>query len=145
LARLKISDETLALFPRREALASQSLAWALMAVLGAPIALYGAVHRFVPHLLVKWAKRKFTHADRRKAQASTASIEAGAIAYVLCYAAYVSVFHAFFGWPWSLWYALSLPPAGMLAYYYGRELRKLDAAIRNTSVLLRAPSAARRL
>jgi len=40
---------------------------------------------------------------------------------------------------------LSLPVAGMLAFYYARELRKLMASLRNTIVLLRAPLAAKRL
>ncbi len=145
LARLKISDATLALFPHREKLLSQSLLWTAMAVFGAPIAAYGWMHRLIPHALVNWAKSKFTHPDRRKAQASTASIEAGTIAYGLFYGICVLIFNAVFGWPLSLWYALSLPVAGMLAHYYARELRKLAASARNTIVLLRAPLAARRL
>ena len=44
-----------------------------------------------------------------------------------------------------MWYALSLPVASLVAYYYVRGLRRLGASLRNTVVLLRAPMAARRL
>ena len=58
---------------------------------------------------------------------------------------YVLIVHRLFGWPASLWYALSLPPASLLAHYYAREVLKLGAAIRNTVVLMRAPLASKRL
>ncbi|MCX6914950.1 MAG: hypothetical protein NT167_18180, partial [Verrucomicrobia bacterium] len=57
----------------------------------------------------------------------------------------VAVVHAWLGWPASLWYALSLPVASLIAHYYLRELRRLVASLRNTGVLLRAPMVARRL
>jgi glycerol-3-phosphate O-acyltransferase/dihydroxyacetone phosphate acyltransferase len=143
LARLRISDETLVMFPRKEKLVSQSLFWSIIAVLGAPIALYGWVHRVIPYALVKRAVKKFTHPEKRKAQTSTVAIEAGILAFGFCYGVYVLIVHWLFGWPVSLWYALSLPVAGLLAHYYLRELRKLGAAVRNAIVLLRAPLAAR--
>jgi len=55
------------------------------------------------------------------------------------------IFHRLFGWPASLWYALSLAPASLLAHYYLREMRRLAAGLRNTIVLLRAPMSSRRL
>src|SRR6185503_2180012 len=91
LGRLKISDSALALFPQRDKLVGQSLSWTALAVLGAPIAVYGWAHRLLPHLLVKWAKRKLTHPEKRKAQASTAAMEAGMIAYVVCYGIYGAI------------------------------------------------------
>jgi hypothetical protein len=45
LARLRIPDEYLALFPDKRRLAGRSVAWAALAVLGSPIALYGWLHR----------------------------------------------------------------------------------------------------
>jgi glycerol-3-phosphate O-acyltransferase / dihydroxyacetone phosphate acyltransferase len=145
LRRLRISDEALALFPKRERLVSQSLFWAALAILGAPVALYGWVHRLLPYLVVKWAVRKFTEPGRRKAQTSTTVIEAGIPAFGFFYGIYVWLVHHFFGWPVSLWYALSLPVAGILSHYYLRELRRLAMGLRNTSVLLRAPLATRKL
>lgn len=145
LERLRISDGALALFPQRSKFVGQSLLWALVAVLGAPVALYGWLHRFIPYALVKWAVRRFTDPERRKAQTSTAVIESGLIAFGLCYGTFVFIFHSIFGWPASLWYGLSLPVASLIAHYYLRELRRLMASVRNTIVLVRAPMAARRL
>lgn len=145
LQRLRISDEALELFPRKEKFIGQSLAWAAMGVLGAPLAVYGWVHRLIPYLLVRWSVGRFTHPDMRKAQTSTAVIAAGIIAFGICYGLFVFVFYRIFGWPASLWYALSLPPASLFAHYYVRGLRKLVAGLRNSLVLLRAPFGARRL
>jgi glycerol-3-phosphate O-acyltransferase / dihydroxyacetone phosphate acyltransferase len=145
LDRLKISDEALELFPQRNKLAAQAAIWAAVAVLGAPIAFYGWLHRSIPYALIQWARRKFTMPGRRKAQASTTAIAAGAVGFGVCYLGYVAVFQWLFGWPASLWYACSLPVTGLLAHYYLHELRKLWASVRTTIVLLRAPLAARRL
>jgi 1-acyl-sn-glycerol-3-phosphate acyltransferase len=145
LRRLRISDEYLALIPDRSELVSRSIAGATMAVLGAPIALYGWLHRLIPFAVVRWAVRGFTEPGKRKAQTSTAVITAGIIAFGVFYGLCVAVVHSWLGWPASLWYALSLPVASLIAHYYLRELRRLGASVRNTVVLLRAPIAARRL
>jgi len=145
LRRLRISDEYLALFPDKGELLSRSIAGAMIALLGAPIALYGWLHRLIPFAVVKWAVRGFTEPGKRKAQTSTAVITAGIIAFGLFYGLCVAVVHAWLGWPASLWYALSLPVASLIAHYYLRELRRLGASLRNSAVLLRAPMAARRL
>ena len=145
LSRLKISDEHLALFPDRTRFIGQSVFWALVGIIGAPVALYGWLHRAIPYALVKWAVGRFTEPGRRKAQTATAAIEAGIVAFGLCYGVFILIFTSLFGWPASLWYALSLPPTSLLAHYYVREVRRLGAAVRNTMVLLRAPVASRRL
>jgi 1-acyl-sn-glycerol-3-phosphate acyltransferase len=145
LARLRISDDALELFPETKRLAGQAAEWAFVAIVGAPIALYGWVHRLIPFALIKWSSRKFTMPDRRKAQASTTAIAAGAVGFGVCYAVYIAVFQWLFGWPVSLWYGLSLPVTGILAHYYLREMRRLWAAVRTTVVLMRAPFAVKRL
>jgi 1-acyl-sn-glycerol-3-phosphate acyltransferase len=145
LKRLQLTDEHLALFPDKGALAVKSISWALLAVAGAPLALYGWLHRLLPFAVVRWAGQRFTEPLKRKAQASTATIVAGIVAFGVAYSVYVAVFHHFFGWPASLWYALSLPVASLLAHYYLREMRRLAASLRNAIVLVRAPLAARRL
>ena len=142
LRRLSIPDEHLALFPDKRRLAGQNLGWALMAVLGAPIALYGWLHRLIPYAVVRWAVSGFTQPGKHKAQTSTAAITAGIVAFAGFYGACIGLVHTWFGWPTSLWYALSLPLASLLAYYYLRELRRLAVSVRNTIVLLRAPAAA---
>lgn len=143
--RWRISDEDLALFPEKRALAMQSFGWALLAFVAAPIALYGWAHRLVPFAIVRWARRRFCEPGKRQAQASTATIAAGIIAFGFCYAVFIFLFQHFFGWPASLWYALSLPVTSLAAHYYLRQARRLAASVRNTVVLARAPIAARRL
>lgn len=145
LARLRISDEALALFPNKEKLAGQSLFWTAVAVFGLPLALYGWAHRLLPHAIILWAVQRFPVPEKRKAQTSTTKILGGIVLYTACFGIYVGVFHTLFGWHASFWYALSLPPATLLAFYHLREVRRLKAAVRNTIVLLRAPFAARRL
>jgi glycerol-3-phosphate O-acyltransferase / dihydroxyacetone phosphate acyltransferase len=145
LKRLQLSDEDVAIFPEPRKLAAQSFGWGILAVLGAPIALYGWVHRFIPFAVVRWASKRFTEPMKRKAQASTVAIAAGIVAFGVCFGLFVALFHLNFGWPASLWYALSLPVASLVAHYYLVRIRHLAASLRNSLVLLRAPVAARRL
>jgi hypothetical protein len=145
LARLKISGDALEMFPQSKKLAGYAAEWSFIAIVGAPIALYGWVHRLIPHLLIKWSAGKFTMEGKRKAQASTTAIAAGVIGFGVCYAVYIAVFQWIFGWPASLWYALSLPVTGLLAHYYLREVRRLWASVHTILVLIRAPFAAKRL
>lgn len=145
LARLKISPDALELFPQTKKLAERAAEWTFIAIVGAPIALYGWVHRLIPYALIRWSMGKFTMEGKRKAQASTTAIAAGVVGFCVCYAIYIAVFQWLFGWPASLWYALSLPVTGILAHHYLREVRRLWAAVRTTFVLLRAPFAATRL
>jgi len=145
LAQLKISDDWLANFPEKGKLMRQTIAWALVALIGLPVAIYGWLHRLLPFAVVSWAVHRFPQAATRKAQTSTTAITAGIVAFGGFYAAYVFVFNHFFGWPWSLWYALSLPPASLLAHYYLRQVRYLAANVRNALILLQAPLAAKRL
>ena len=145
LSRLRIADEDPVLFRNRWSLVVHSLAWAFLALVGLPVAIYGWLHRLLPFAIIRWAVRRFPQPDKRKAQASTTAITAGVVAFGAFYSAYIPVFHSFFGWPASLWYALSLPVASLLAHYYLRELRRLRASLRNLVVLVRAPLAAGRL
>ncbi|HTL54912.1 MAG TPA: lysophospholipid acyltransferase family protein [Candidatus Limnocylindrales bacterium] len=145
LARLRISDEWLAMFPDKSKLVGRTFCRALLAVLGLPIAVYGWVHRLLPFAVVRWAAHRFPNPDTRKAQTSTTVITAGIVAFGCFYGAYVFVVHRLFGWPVSLWYALSLPPSSLLAHYYVRQIRQLAASVRNTIILLEAPMAANRL
>ncbi|HVM50427.1 MAG TPA: lysophospholipid acyltransferase family protein [Candidatus Acidoferrum sp.] len=145
LARLRIPEDLLSSPPGKARLALRSFGWAVIAFLGAPVAIYGWVHRLIPALVVEWAVRSLPAPTRRKAQTATAAILAGVVAFGACYSAYVAVFYALFGWPATLWYALSLPSAGLIAYYYLRQGRQLWAGLRSSVVLLRAPAARRRL
>lgn len=145
LRRLHLSDEVLAHFPERNGMVGQSLGWAAVAVLGAPVALFGWLHRLVPYAIVRWVVKRSAKQPVDKTHVATATIVGGLVVFTLFYALCVVVFHAFFGWRAALWYALALPVASLLAHYYVRELRRLAAGLRAATVLLRAPGAARKL
>lgn len=143
-ARFKLSDESLTDEPQRR-LAWLGFVWTVVAILGAPVAIYGWMHRLAPFCVVKSAVRKFANVDKHKAQTSTAAIIAGLVSFSFFYGLYAWVFHLYFGWRAAAWYGLTLPVVGMVAHYYLRALRRLSAGVLDTFVLLRSPSAARRL
>jgi glycerol-3-phosphate O-acyltransferase / dihydroxyacetone phosphate acyltransferase len=145
LARLRISDAELATFPDRAARLRQNLVRASFAIILFPVALYGWIFRLPQALLITWAVRRFASPNRHKAQISTATIVAGVVAFSLFYSIYILGCHLTFGWPTSLWFGLSLPVTGLVAHYYLRAAQKLTASVRMTIILLRAPSAAKRL
>jgi 1-acyl-sn-glycerol-3-phosphate acyltransferase len=145
LARLRLSGEEMARASGQGNVLLASFGWSLLSVLGAPLALYGWVHRLIPYLVVTWAIRKFPEPNKVKAQVSTTVITAGLVAFGACYAVYVALVRHFFGWPVSFWYALSLPVTGLLAHYYLRDLKLLALSLRHLRVLWRAPLATKRL
>jgi glycerol-3-phosphate O-acyltransferase/dihydroxyacetone phosphate acyltransferase len=145
LGRLKLSEESLESRPQKRKVARLSFTWALLALLGAPIAIYGWMHRLPPYLLVRWAVGRFANREKHKAQIATTSIIAGLASFSFFYGLFIWMVQRFFGWPVSLWFTLSLPVTGIIAHYYIRRLRRLGAGVWDTVVLLRAPAAARRL
>jgi hypothetical protein len=145
LKRLHLSDEVLSHFPERKWMVRQSLTWAAVAVLGAPIALYGWLHRLVPYGLVQWIVKGVRQTPGGKTGISTATIISGLVVFTAFYALCIFVFHYCFNWRVTVWYALSLPVASLAAHYYVRELRRFAASLRAVAVLVRAPSAAQRL
>ena len=145
LRRLKLSDEVLAHFPKNRRLVRQTFAWTLLAVIGAPMAAYGWVHRLLPCAFIRLAGKRFAKVPADRTHVSTVSMIAGGVGFGFFYGLCVAIFHRLFGWPASFWYALSLPVAGLAAFYYLRELRRFTASLRASYVLLRAPFAARHL
>ena len=145
LKRLRLSDEWMAHLPGTGSMIARSLGWAILAVGGAPVAAYGWLHRLAPIGVINWAGRRFGQTSTRRTSVSTAAIVGGILSFTIFYGVFVGIFHALFGWPATLFYALSLPVAGLVAHYYLRELQALAAGLRATLVLLRAPLAARHL
>jgi hypothetical protein len=145
LKRLRVSDEALVHFPERHKLVGQSVLLGAIAVLGAPVAVYGWIHRVLPWAIVRFAQGRFIEPGKKKAQTSTAAIAAGIIAFGFFYSLYVSIVHLCFGWPVSFWYALTLPLASILAHYYVSHLSRLRHAVGNLLILARAPVASKRL
>lgn len=145
LNRLNLDDEELAQIPDRAGVIWQSLGWVCLGVVLSPVAIYGWVHRLLPFLLVKWAIQRFARLNVNKTRVSTTTLIAGGAGFAAFYLLYIAIFNALFGFPASLWYALSLPPASLVAYYYLRELRRFGVSSRRIRIMLKAPTAARRL
>ncbi len=145
LRGLHLPEEVLVHFPEPRWMLRQTLAWAALAVLGAPLALYGWLHRFIPYLLVRFVVGKAARFPGEKAHVSTATILGGLVVFTVFYGLCAFVFSRFFSLRATLLYAASLPLASLAAYYYSRELQRLIAGVRGLLVLLRTPSAARKL
>ena len=96
-------------------------------------------------LLLALLAPNFQHDSTDSTHVSTTAILAGVVSFGLCYGAYLAIFHAIFGLPASLYYALSLPIASLVAHYYLRGLRRFAVSARCAWVLLRAPTSARHL
>ena len=143
LQRLHVADQSVASATDRN---RSALIWKAVLILCAfPVALFGWLHRAIPFALVHWARKHFAHPDKQKAQAAIVAIIAGTVVFLGWYSLCVIVFHRFFGWPVSFYYALSLPAASLVAYYYGRKLRDLWRRTHDAWIFLRAPAVKRRL
>ena len=145
LQRLNLADEQLEQFPHLLRALWQNIAWTLLGVVLLPVAAYGWLHRLLPVLLVRLAVGRVTRLRPDHTGVSTTVILTGIVSFVAFYGAYVAIVHSLFGLPVSLWYALSLPVAGLVAHYYLRELKRFSVNLRCLLVRLRAPAAARRL
>lgn len=145
LRKLNLSEEELAQFPTKTRLAAQSAAWILLGLLFLPVALYGWIHRLLPYLIVSLAVKRLANRNVDKTHVSTTTILVGTVSFGLFFGIYIAIFHSFFGFPATVWYALSLPIASLVALYYLRGLRRFSTSLRYAYVLLRAPAIARRL
>ncbi len=145
LRGLRLSEEVLVHFPEPRWMLRQSLGWVALAILGAPVAIYGWAHRIIPYALVRYVVGKASRGPLDKTHVSTATILTGLVVFTAFYGLCVFVFHQFFGWRPTLIYAGSLPAASLIAYYYSREMRRFAASLRALTVLLRTPGAARKL
>jgi 1-acyl-sn-glycerol-3-phosphate acyltransferase len=143
--RLQLSDAAVEQFGSKAGMANRRIISAATAVIGLPLAAFGWIHRLPPALLINWAVGHLTDAPVRKAQTAHVSMLVGLASFTAFYALYIGLVHHVWGWPISIWYALSLPVTGLTAHYYSREFRRLLEQARTAIVLLRAPVAARRL
>jgi 1-acyl-sn-glycerol-3-phosphate acyltransferase len=145
LRRLKLSDETVSRVAEQGAFAAVSLGRAILAVLGAPVALYGWLHRLAPLAVVRAVAGHFARAHGSRAQFSSVAIVAGLLSFGVFYALYVWIARHFLSLPATLAYALSLPGSGLLAHCYLCNARQLAHGVWDTLVLLRLPFLRQRL
>jgi hypothetical protein len=117
----------------------------VMMVAGAPVALYGWLHRLAPVWVVEWAVEKFASGENRRAQVSLAVMIAGLVAFGALYAMAAVLMWWFAGALWAAVYAASLPITGLFAFYYVRNLSRLVGRVRAARVLGRLRFTRRRL
>ncbi len=144
LNRFRLSDEVLAHFPDKKQVLARSIGWALLAICGAPLAVYGWLHRWIPYTIVQWIVRRAARPTDHT-QVSTATLLGGLVVFTGFYTVCTAVCYRLAGWPAAFWYALSLPVSSLLAHYYAREVRRFGASLLTAKALLRAPATARRL
>lgn len=144
--RWRLPQDALAMFPDGSIrLRPRMMLTALFAIVGAPVAAYGWLHRLLPYLLLRIVLKRSAKRPVDRTHVTTATVIGGLVLFTAFYTCYVMVFTKFFGWHAALWYALSLVPASLVAYYYVRELRRLAVLLRTLYILLRAPSVIRKL
>ena len=114
-------------------------------VAGAPIALFGWLHRLAPVWFTEWAVAKFSPQENVRAQVAHGSMIAGVIAFGALYATAASLMWYFAGWHWAVIYLLSLPLTGLFAHHYLRALYRYAGQVKAAAILLRLPVTRRNL
>jgi 1-acyl-sn-glycerol-3-phosphate acyltransferase len=145
LRRLGLADESVAQFPEKRRLVRLGFLWTLVGLAAAPVAAYGWLHRWLPWRVVRSIIRQQTRQAKNQTRVSTTAIVSGLFCFTACYVGYVALFHWWIGWPWTAWYALSLPVSGLVAHYYAQGWRRFMAGTRVAALLLRGAFAARQL
>jgi glycerol-3-phosphate O-acyltransferase / dihydroxyacetone phosphate acyltransferase len=145
LKRLRLSDEAIVQWHKQARLFCRNLGIAGLTVFGAPVALYGWLHSLLPLCIVRWSVRRHANPRQHKAQIATTSMVSGMASFGLCYSLFAVLFHSTAGWPWSVWYLLSLPAASFFAYFYFQDAHRLQNTLRNAIICLRGPLLAGRL
>lgn len=131
LARLAVDDAAVRAASGERLGTRATLLRGVAVVVLAPVALWGAVHRALPLALVAWAVPRLDRKDGLTARVGTHALLVAIPAFLGFYGALIALVHARWGWPASLWYALSLAPAGLLAEAYQREAARLgEGALR---------------
>jgi len=142
---LGLSDRTIEAFAESRSVSAPTTSQTIGLVLGAPIALYGWVHRLAPVWFTEWAVEKFAPRQNLRAQIAHGSMIAGLLGFGVMYAAASAIMWYFAGWPVAVLYLLSLPLTGVFAYHYLRAVYRYAGQIKAAGILLRLPLTRRNL
>lgn len=145
LKRLHLPEEDVVGLADQAKLPWLNIGRTLSGLVLAPVALFGLLHRWLPVALVEAGIRRFATQTPNQTRVGTTAMLTGLVSFGLIYGACVALVHGWVGWPFSLWYALALPVASLVAHYYVRGFRRWCARVRTGLILLRTPGAARRL
>ncbi|MBI3298373.1 MAG: 1-acyl-sn-glycerol-3-phosphate acyltransferase [Elusimicrobia bacterium] len=150
LARLAVDDAAVRAHAGGGLGTGEMAARGAAAVVLGPVAVWGAVHRWLPLELTAWAVERFSDRERLEARVATRALLAGTLSFVSFYGVLIAAVHAAWGWPASLWYGASLPVSGLIAHAYWGELARLGrhavrlrrlARLRRAGVLVRRRAA----
>ncbi len=114
-------------------------------IAGAPVALYGWVHRLAPVWFIEWAVPKFSPRENVRAQIAHGSMIAGLVGFGVLYAAAAALMWHFAGGGWALVYLLSLPLSGLFAHAWVRSLVRFGGQVRASWLMGRLPLTRRHL
>lgn len=145
LRRLGLADESVAQVQETAAMVKLGFVWTLVGLVAAPVAAYGWLHRWLPWRLLSAIIRQQTRQAKNQTRVSTTAMVGGLFCFMVCYLVYIALFHWWIGWPWTVWYALSLPISGLAAHYYAQGWRRFMTGTRTAALLLRSPFATRQL
>lgn len=120
LKRLHLKDEMLKTRVSFKQLVWMSSTNMILALLGLPFALFGAVNNIVPYLISENIAKKFID-DRTKIL--SALLIGGGVAFIFFYTVQTILIGHFFGILWGTVYLLSLPATGLLALAYVKAIR----------------------
>jgi len=142
---LGLSDRAVEAFAERGAVPSPSVRATIGLVVGAPIALYGWIHRLAPVWFTEWAIEKFSPRANVRAQVAHGSMIAGLVGFGVLYGVAAAVMWYFTGWKIAAVYLISLPITGVFAHHYLRSVYRYAGQLKAAGILLRLPLTRRNL
>ncbi|TGE21271.1 glycerol acyltransferase [Hymenobacter aquaticus] len=121
LDRLRLTDEALESGKGPGQRWTRAAISGLKLVLGFPLYLYGLLNNYIPYILPSLIAKRAT---KDLEFVAPIMMVTGILTFGLGYALQIGLVHHFTQhWPWTLLYALSLPPTGFYALSYWNNLR----------------------
>ena len=120
LKQLNLTDEALARTGRPDTRARRAVVAGLQLALGLPVYLYGTLNNYLPYKIPSMVAKRAT---KELEFVAPIMLVVGMLTFSLAYAAQIALVHHFTqDWRWTLFYGLSLAPAGYYALHYANKL-----------------------
>lgn len=145
LSLLGLTDRSVEELAATQSVPRPTIVGTLVLIFGAPIAIYGWVHRSAPVWFIEWAVDRFSPAENKRAQIAHASILAGFIGFGVIYALAAGLMWYLAGWRLALVYLISLPITGLFAHHYFRFVNRYAGRVKAAAILMRLPLTRRNL
>ncbi|HVE78312.1 MAG TPA: lysophospholipid acyltransferase family protein [Gemmatimonadaceae bacterium] len=114
----------------------------LLAVVAAPVSLWGRVNHWLPLRLARAVAQRMS---RSREDPAMVTVVAGVALVLAFYAAQAALVWALAGWPWALAYVVTLPPSATWDFRYGERARRARERARTYLRLRREPTLRGRL